>query len=84
MRLLYVWWAGKPEGDGPMQLLLSGIGAETMRMSPSDAGPDKDPDAQDISEDYVDMGAVSHYRFRLNERWSCSVWSLLCDPKERM
>ena len=73
VRLLYVWWAGKPQEEGPMQVRLTGIDAEAVRMGPSDAGPREDPVAQDINlfnKAGADKGGVSKFRFRLNAAWS--------------
>ena len=82
--MLYVWWAGKPRGEGPMQVRLTGIDAEAERMGPSDAGPRGDPVAQDINKTGEDMSGVSKFRFRLDTAWSRYVWSRLCGPMWRM
>ena len=82
--MLYVWWAGKPQKEGPMQVRLTGIDAEAVRMGPSDAGPREDPVAQDINKAGEDMSGVSKFRFRLDADWSHYVWRRLCDPTCRM
>ena len=83
--MLYVWWAGKPQEEGPMQVRLTGIDTEAEHMAPSDAGPREDPVTQDINIwTAVDMSGVSKFRFRLDAAWSRHVWSRLCDPTLRM
>ena len=84
VRLLYVWWAGKPQEEGPMQVRLTGIDGEEERMGPNDAGPREDPFAQDINKTGEDMIGVSKFRFRLDAEWGRYAWSRLCDPTWRM
>ena len=83
VRLLYVWWTGMPDEEGPMQLRLTGINpAERIGHGPSDAGPRGDPESLDINQGIQDMSGVSKLRFRLDARWSNHVWSRLCDPQK--
>ena len=80
--MLYVRWAGKPRGEGPMQVRLTGIdAAEAERMDPSGAGPRGEPVWQDINKAGEDMSGVSKYRFRLDADRSQYVWKRLCDPR---
>ena len=81
--MLYVWWAGKPQKEGPMQVRLTGIDAEAERLGPSGAGPRGDPVWQDINKAGEDMSGVSKCRFRLDADWSQYVWKRLCDPRCR-
>ena len=78
-RLLYVWWAGKPAQEGPMQLRLTGIGTNAARLlGPSDARPqeeDTDTRAQAINRHAM---GKSRFRFRMNKNRSLEVWNRLC------
>ena len=83
VRLLYVWWAGKPKEEGPMQLRLTGIHADDM--GPSGAGQYDDPACVIISKAREDGNyTTSSHRFRLNSEWSREVWHVMCDLVSRM
>ena len=81
-RLLYVWWAGKPAQEGPMQLRLTGIGTNAARLlGPSDARPqeeDTDTRAQAINMGIRHAMGKSRFRFRMNKNRSLEVWNRLC------
>ena len=82
VRMLHVWWVGKPREEGPMQLRLTGVGAETVRDGPSDAGPDKK--IPQIVQEVGDPVQKTRLRFRCDEEISRGIWSSLCDPAQRI